>query len=819
MFTIAALLTLGTTFIAISIGEGRQAEGDKYSQLARGVSLYGINWITSYMALPTAWKGDVSPDPGQSSDTRLYVLRPTDGSNHIAWMGRTLDLAQSNNSDGTYTWNVGVLKSATGATGAEVPLVAEGLVGLFRLKIEKLSAAKAGQEFLKGQPSQYAVTSTAYVFPNTVTRFFTSDDVVDAAAAKAIRTITMRIRPQNPLDFALYEANMRSWNIPGFNTQFGLNNFSDNGLGTIDIDQNHYDPNDPAAQQRYRDAQNEYQLLQNMYQQVQLDSVGIPVGYQMKGNFRADGSITPGDPFAQKSGSIHVFASTDEELKSIAFTGDHTSFVKENIGYDANKYDGSFSQSQMDSIFKGANGATYSDSRGLPPTGDYMTSYLADTSEWPTPDPNDPTQSHVNVPTADTSTKHVGRAADLAQGGIGYIKVSTPPTGAVPVNSSTTQGSDIEILDPNSGGPGVQQPGFAKIKISVTPDPNNPADGIVTIQKVGAYSGLPVDTSDPPFDGPHKVSEFKNGTIYVDGGNVEVSGNIQGKLTIVAAASSDRPTVATPATKDRDGNLVPQPGLPVLIPPSRQAEISTSIYRPSSDPIFHRDGDGKITNIPAYDSATSKWYFPAYDPTKVGVDSGNPSAVTSEAPLTREGNVTIVGDLTKAAGSNSALGIVAQNYVLLSDQTANKKNLQVDATLMSMQRSVQYGGFLTADGSNGVNAYYQAMGTDADANGKVRGNLPRPRTKLKGDPGNLANSPTFTLNGSIIAQYADVEASKSGDGYLVQHINADPGLRSTLPPNFPNFARDQVHAPIIWVVVALTDSSTLKQGVTSTPSP
>lgn len=802
MFTIAALLTLGTTFIAISIGESRQARGDKELQMARGVAMYGINWITSYMALPTAWRVGVGAGPSGRDDSiadKKYILRGTNSENNqISWVGRTVDFVPGphpvNAADTDSCWKIGETqgKLSTGATA--VQLTDDQMIGLYDITVTRLSATgTGGNASLTGQPTQYEVRCRGYVFTQQNTDgLFLADGAIDASKAAAVREIKMRIRPQNPLDFAVYEANMRSWNIPGFNTQFGLNNRSDNGLGTIDP--NEYPPGSMAA----KEADLQRELLHNMYNQVQLDTIGIPKNYEMKGNFRCDGSITPGDPFAKVAGSIHVQASTAADLATIKFTGANNGFAAPLSGQ---KFDStSFTNEQKTSIFQGANAPAFaSTSRGLPAVADYMTGYVADITSWPTPTGNPATEPPV---TTAAVSKADGWAATLATAPpgpneiSGYVKVSTPPTGAVKVSGSTLDGADIEIVD---GGSAIQQPGFARVQVSFSK-----VNGVdkVTVQKVGAYSGKVVPTSGAPY-GTYDASQFKNGMLYVDGGNVEVQGTVPANFTVVAAASSDRPTVATPAVRNAQGQLVPQQGLPVLITPQQQSQLSSGqsnpgIYRDGNDAIFIKNADGKIQNIPAWDPVTSKFYWPAYDPKKIGAQAGNSTAVTSEAPLVREGNVSITGDLKKQ-GTTGSLGIVAQNYVLLSDQSkdSSKNTLQVDAVLMSMSRSVQYGGFLTGEGA-GVNPYYQAM---------AGAGLRRPAH-------NVTNG-TFKLNGSIIGQYADVESTTGGVGYTTQKISADSALRSSMPPCFPNFSRDQMRAPIVWVVVAMSDSASTKAGTTT----
>lgn len=796
LFTVAALLTLGTTFIAISIGESRQTRNDREMQLARGVAMYGISWVTSYMALPTAWITGTQRDTDTGNADKQYTLHGTNfGSggtnNQIAWLGRTLSFGSANNANNAFHW---VIRRTTG-TGSEVTLQ-DGLTGTFELEVERIKAD--GSNNLARQSAQYLVTSTACVFSGAPV--YNTDGTADRTQAAAVRVLKMRIRAQNPLDFAIYESNMRSWNIPGFNTQFGQNERTDNGLGIIDPS------TAPNGSQKQKNLQYQVDLLDEMYRKVQLDSIGIPQGYQMKGNFRCDGvANAANDPFASVAGSVRMFATNETELKTINFTGSQVSFANGQTNlYNGTSNLGSASNSALQSVFPGKSyqADCFRETRGLPAVADYMRGPVADTSVWGSGSPNGvaaPVSMQDGWAYTEAKTAPNSTTGEVS----GYIKVATPLKGAVEVTQgvgdSTGGGADVEI--PTGGG--IQAPGFARIKIEFQPDGQT-----VKIQKIGAYSGKPVAGAQYPYDGQSvPVNQIQKRMLYVDGGNVEVSGTVPPNFTVVSAASSDRPTVASPGAPDPNDStrMVPQSGLPILIRPDQHGQFANTIYKDPNDALFKSvtDANGKITQVPVKDS-NGKFWWPAYDPTKAGEQSGNPAAVTSEAPLVREGNVSIVGNLQKASGGSGTLGIVAQNYILLSDQTGSS-NLKVDAVLMSMNRSVQYGGFLTASSSDSkFNPYYQQLGANVASNGAFYGNMPKPKTAV--------SNGKFELNGSIIGQYADVESTTGGVGYTSQVMKQDASLRSSMPSLFPNFSRDQMKSLITWVVVAVSDSAATKEG-------
>ncbi|NDD26894.1 MAG: hypothetical protein EB084_01315 [Proteobacteria bacterium] len=858
MFTIVALLTLGTTFIAISVGESRQTRNDRELQAARGVAMYGINWLTSYMSLPGAWRAASAYNASGASYTgrdkatgyadKLYTLQGTDTSQaddannkKISWMGRTLDIVPATVTDDSngypvFVESIGALTTAIQG-GAVVQLTAD-LIGVFDLEFSRLTPDASNSNKMQGQPAQYKLKSTAYVFhqADTTGLYVTENGKLkpNMGKAAAVRSITVRIRPQSPVDFALYESNMRSWTTPGINAQYGDNSYADNGLTVNDASQKG--------------------LLQQLFNTVELDTVGIPKDYKLNGNMRADGSLTPGDKFASKAGSLKVLAS-QADLNSVQINGNSSGFAaklyaNQNLTVptspsgtqpDAFSFtDANISDADKSKIFGGQKSPTFaSTTRGLPALADYMTGYVVQ---------NSATDASCSSATGAPQLK-AGWASQVAQqDSLGYIKVATPGTGAVAVTSSTNTGSDVEF-DNTSSSP-IKAPGVARVKITFSTDTSG--NSKVTVRKIGAYSGKDVDTSGVFDPNGHSVSEFKNGMLYVDGGNVEVEGTAPPNFTVVAAASSDRPTVATPA-KMVNGVLTPQQGQPVLIRPDDQTNLTRNgggIYvdgetKIGGNYLFPHDPiSGAITQVPVLDPVSNKYVWPAYDPSKIGTQcasvdsSGNlitstvnvkdsngtivkknynpsdPSAITSEAPLVREGNVSITGNITKPmSGATGSFGIVAQNYILLSDQSSSKSTtsaeLKVDGVLMSMTRSVQYGGFLnqvSSTSGNGNNPYYRALGAQPDATtGAIKGSIPRPRLKYKG-------SNKFTLNGSIVGQYADVESTTDGTGYITQNINSDLSLRSALPPMLPTFSREQLRAPITWVVVALGDSAGTKAG-------
>lgn len=765
LFTVAALLTLGTTFIALAVNEGRQSKGEKDAQLARQAAIGGINWAMGYMADPKHWSKPIG-----SVGTFVYGLgQPGSGAPEATrWFGQGWTFTTDSQAN---TWRMDMNNELQmGDMAAKVSVTIQGMV-------------PGATSFQAGQPQNYLLTAVSHLYPYSASHSYPS------SAEVASRTVQLRTRAKSAADFSIFESNMRTAILPGQQIDEVPPAPGTPGGTPLPAQPNTAGMTPAQAATAMANWQAQVNQIHNWYNthlqaQTKLaDDVGIPTNFTMNGDFRADGS-TSGWTASGNSGDIHVYASTAAQASTIHFNG-NTSFANGT----SNIYDNAALNDSNSGIFTHSAGRT--DMQGLPQTG--LQQYV---------DPKDGTlKQGTYLDTVDANRNVTpGWAHSMANqdpdpnsGRVkGYVKVTTPAGGPVAAVAGQGTGADVEY-DKTGANP---QPGFAKTRVTFN------GDGTVTVQKVGAYSGQPVPDTNPLLNTPVPISKLQNGLLYVDGGNVEVKAGpdpnhpgqlakIDSRLTIVAGASTDRPTVTNTIDTNPNSATYGQPVAPQRINyPTAPDATSTSIYL---DPLTKVNGAYVFANgnIPYTDSNGRAW-FPAQDPSKVQTIGGDPF---SNAALVREGNVSILSDITK--GNNGSLGIVAQNYVLLSDQSTTKpatgSTLEVDAVLMSTQRSVQYGGFLNATAN-----YWDGMAGVS---------IPRPAQQF-------SNS-NFLLKGSIISRFADVEgtepdASGVRHGYITQTFQQDKTLKDNLPPAFPQFDRSTNKTqPIVFEVLAWTDQGSL----------
>lgn len=313
-----------------------------------------------------------------------------------------------------------------------------------------------------------------------------------------------------------------------------------------------------------------------------------------------------------------------------------------------------------------------------------------------------------------------------------------------------------------------------------------------------------VTSSAPGFTARCNVKDITNGIISVTGGNVEVvnvkSFNDRGLSNDYVSDSdsgengwlSSALTVVANVDQARDNSLNNQPGgsalysdtarrvydnidkIPVtdpniLVPPYSQAQINILNELEGKDLSSYSQAQlaalgTRIKNAGSNENDKCIWPTPKTSATE------------------REGNVVIGSDLLYGTKSNTSatLGIVAKNFLLLNDksgakrsgyknvagvETKNLKELRVDGVLMSTDHSLQYDWNNLACNSKDVIAEMN----------KSKKDYPSMQYRK------------FTLNGSIVSGFLDVEGDSYGRGYYTQNFNHDENLRYKLPPSFPRW--------------------------------
>lgn len=378
----------------------------------------------------------------------------------------------------------------------------------------------------------------------------------------------------------------------------------------------------------------------------------------------------------------------------------------------------------------------------------------------------------------------------LSAGDIGHSKADNAtvraqwyqgPNAADPNNPKDNMAvnlpADIEF-DGNKSGDGTSnthgsKPGFAKFTVEFM------KDGKVKIYKTTAYTKQTVYLAGDSNSGV-SIDRFKQGTVYFEGGNVEVknaanNGGVKGKLTIVSAEDPTRePTGysgrlksgATFSQSEYDSGVGKVAGEINFV---KQTYSPSSIYREYDNASFPvkikpkngggYDYEGEHSRAEGPWKVNGKWMWPG-DPNITNTYAKDKEGKGAFAGPEREGNVTIGGNLTYTSDGDNSLGIIAKNYLLLNtfDDNGNQlQTLNVNAVLMSFDHSLQF--------------------DDANMAGKS-----------KFDFSKLIKDGKLNFLGSYIAQYADVEGNaSSGVGYLRQTLTYDQNLKTTMPPNFPKW--------------------------------
>ncbi len=781
LFTIAALLTLGTAFIGISIGESRQSAAEKNSLLARQLAVMGVTWATSYMADPyNLTLGNFDPNTGELI---LNLVGPNGGNGtFLGWSYKYV----ANNPNPQPSWTFTLYGPTANVTsipvGASINNAAPEFQGSVDVTVTYLS--------IKGDTfREYNITATGHLFR-------TAAPTQEAAT----RTVVARITPWGPADNTIFEQNARGWAMTGINTNYPP--------GVTDPNYNA----DNTAMNNLLLGQGGKSGLNN--------AIGIPTGYTMDGNFRVDGG-GPNTQFNANAGSIQVFASANELAnRSVQFNG-VTSFAT-----GANNYYWAPNTNDGNSGIYGNNTPSFFNSIGLPSAGTYLNTLVQNPnvpgSYIPNPVNNPPGQGQW-------MTDALAESNSSGQSKQGYFKVSSSSASDFQGVDTTkslgaqgiTHGANIEYDTSGT----YTQPGFAKYVVIFNPQVGNtPAS--VTIEKLGAYSNLPVADVNPNLSTANNppalpLSTFSNGLMYFDGGNVEVKGTVPEGFSIIAAASSDRPTVYFDPNNPGTNPLIQYGNYTIAQLQQNGGPLSNSIYASPNDPLLK-----SATNTYALDPSTGRVYWPAWDPNTASSHGGN---VLYDAPIVREGNLTVAGNL--ATTGTGALGLIAQNYVLLSlldpqQNTSNPDQLNItNAVLFSMEQSVQWGGFLNPP-TTGKSDYWNdlafpqlpnahpAWTPDMAGNGGVQ--IPINTARLTN-----TNASSVNVTGSIIGAYADVESwyppgadptqGQGGNGYVNQTFTKLPFLSTNPPPFFPEFDPKQTvpAAPYFWKVLSWSDLGSL----------
>lgn len=385
------------------------------------------------------------------------------------------------------------------------------------------------------------------------------------------------------------------------------------------------------------------------------------------------------------------------------------------------------------------------------------------------------------------------------------IDASTNDTDALP-NGVTlppgTQTSKVEVrnaieVDPRSlsTNPAIKAqanntPGIPNIVVTLGQGPDGDR---VSVQVEGKYSG---ELFDIPGYQNVPASSFKEGVLYVKGGNVKVvtppGKEFSGHLSVVSGEGTDREPVSVTAN-----------GTPVY-------DQNSSIYNQAARDYYN-----------ARDPRTGVYLNrgeagPPYTAAQLGLSGVPADRLFYPPPLPgveREGNLIVGSDIEYSNSTQSVLGLVAQNFVLLNDRNFTSElpnpDLKVDAALLSFEHSVQF----DWDNTAGNPDFLSKRDIQRNLVGIVGvegtpSTPPEPVTLKSGrqfsarDPRILNEQGKIELRGSVTSRFSDVEGAylQMSNNVNGQTYNANPHFGYTdqslynypyqahvLPPNFPRY--------------------------------
>lgn len=294
------------------------------------------------------------------------------------------------------------------------------------------------------------------------------------------------------------------------------------------------------------------------------------------------------------------------------------------------------------------------------------------------------------------------------------------------------------------------------------------------------------------------VDQLKNGVLYVEGGQVVVHSELsageaaefEGRLQIVAAEDAVRrgqvkqgnavqtyPNAAASLYHPAVTELLENQEQRLNLPPEHPNYLAPSDFRsPPYSAAQLRDAfsAGQIST-PVHDLNAVNNFSPYWAPPLAGRET--------------EGNLVIAGDIRKKKGTNSIVGLTAENFLFLNDRTIGKKStpneLLVEAVLTSFEHSLQF---------------------DWDNSGQNR------VSTGSGTAYGTATTPGFNgkiiIQGSMLAPFSDVEGDGRGRGYPRQEFRHDSELARWSPPFQPRtllseYPNEQIS--IAWSIISYKD--------------
>lgn len=742
LFVTFLLSTLSLAFVTLMMEDSRGSQSSAFQVMASEASEWGVETALSYMGRGGNWQAAFDPDRLAFFDL-LSVAQPN-GQEHLKAVAGA-----------SGTINVEVTAPDTNQTSLRsLKIIDPTLPGGAALRIDDHILARITVEvkpvvvplaaYGPGQAPQYLLTSRSELFR----------DGEDPNNPVAVSQLEAQVRPEVETTALFQVQNLRSWDVQG------------GGVGNPTV----------------------------------ADKILIPSFYQSAGSVRVTGANPkdPNAPWKDQAGNLRF---QDPNSKDMVFQGQLSVSQLSNLDKSGNSVSGSNPANFPGGVVFG------SDFLPLPSTERFLS--------------DDVDKNGIigdgSVPTG----QDMGKDTEYGLLAVAAMDKDGPKTShGDPVSGYYRVDKNLVVeahqrhpksADPTSGIPVAQQDytpaipevnvtlksgGFIEVNVWET----NFGDGGASSNQgnLNSVASAELGSSGGPLGQTFHVDQLKNGVLYVEGGQVVVHSELsageaeefEGRLQIVAAEDAVR------RGQVKTGNAVQTyPNAAAsLYHPAAQAYEDYQQQRmalPSDDPNYLSPGQfqappysagqlkaaaaaGQIST-PVTDLATVSDFSPYWAPPLAGRET--------------EGNLVIAGDIRKKKGTNSIVGLTAENFLLLNDRTVGEKavsnELMVEAVLTSFEHSLQFDWDNTAHNrvatSNGT-AYKDA--TKPGFNGKI------------------------IIQGSMLSPFSDVEGDGKGRGYPRQEFRHDSELARWSPPFQPRtllseYPNDQIS--ISWTIVSYKD--------------
>lgn len=797
MFVAALLAAMSTTVVAVSINGTKDSAAVSYNDAALQAANWGIDAAINFMGQP-GYKYDPSKGGNNSYYTQWEVsgtsplvgtrLKKIDSSKQALGLNASVRVVVNNDLDKDYiNSNYGVNVDGYKRDGSWV----KGDTCLIKFypitggtkeeyKIDYYNDTYATVEILctenrfYTQPSNYQLLAVSKVYNGR------KSDKKDSSLL-ATRMVESNVREANVSDFMHFVQNARSWDANG-----------------VDISRNNQTQGGHSAR----------------------TAVLLPEGYNEQGRLRVDGYGTPKNADPENN-------AVKKYLHEIGVDG-KIGFFSESGSFDPKKYNfnGAVYTEKSGSNFNFRSRGNHTDRSGDKLTGSFGTLYdNAGSLGLPQSGRDFYDNNEDGIYKVLSSNKTPGtNKASFSIGTYGYNKTNTGTTVGSSIsavkgyyNSHTNECPDIAQGTTtgydNKGNKRNDMPAsvptFATVRVEVKGDEcrilkyNTAVSNGDTGKNVENIT--PNSVGGVKADGIIKIDKIKGGVVCVQGGNVEV-------VNVTSFGAKGNGGFAFGNTDTKIGTLKPSDNTYKTSALDGQLTIVSDINEGREEARINGNSSkrGNIYSTKAremfekyQEDTTNTSLAPPYSASQLKTGSSTikniwPSPSTSS--VEREGNVIIGSDIVTKEGTDATFGIVANNFIYLTDRAAAKtgkstqcnsntyvngktdknkasRTLTVDGVLYSMDHSVQF------DWNNLAGLY----------DNRINENVMTPFKKLSNpigkDLGKKADqyARIFKLNGAIVGGFLDVEGDTYGRGYYTQNFTHNNKLRYNLPPYFPKW--------------------------------